>query len=282
MADNKALRMGRINYLNVLPIYHPLEVGIIPHDFELVSGPPAFLNNMMSAGELHISSCSCFEYAKRPDRYYLVEDLSIGSRGPVMSVLLLSRVELPELEGKEILISGESHTSVALLHILFEEYYHIKVSFKVGNVSFALHHGQKPPAFLAIGDEALRLGKHPEYPVRVDLAEAWRDWTHLPFIFGLWVISAEARDKNLFRTDPGELLRKGRDWGLEHLDIIIELTAFGCPLGKKDLHRYYKQGLLYNLGREELQGLGLFYKKLEQHKMIEKIPDLRFYGAHGS
>ena len=40
--------MGRIGYLNVLPIYHPLEAGIIPHDFELVSGPPALLNTMRS------------------------------------------------------------------------------------------------------------------------------------------------------------------------------------------------------------------------------------------
>ena len=84
------LRMGRINFLNVLPIYHPLEAGIIPHDFELVSGPPALLNNMMAAGELHVSSCSCIEYARHPGQYYLVRDLSIGSNGPVMSVLLLS------------------------------------------------------------------------------------------------------------------------------------------------------------------------------------------------
>ena len=86
------LRMGRIGYLNVLPIYHPLEAGILPHDYELVSGPPALLNTMMACGELHVSSCSCFEYASRPERYQLVEDLSIGSHGPVMSVLLLSRV----------------------------------------------------------------------------------------------------------------------------------------------------------------------------------------------
>ena len=45
-----ALRMGRIGYLNVLPIYHPLEAGIIPHDFEIISGPPAVLNNMMARG----------------------------------------------------------------------------------------------------------------------------------------------------------------------------------------------------------------------------------------
>ena len=61
------LRMGRISYLNVLPIYHPLEAGIIPHDYELVSGPPALLNEMMGRGELQVSSCSCFEYARRPE-----------------------------------------------------------------------------------------------------------------------------------------------------------------------------------------------------------------------
>lgn len=277
MDRKQNLRMGRINYLNVLPIYHPLEAGIIPHDFELISGPPAFLNNMMSAGELHISSCSCFEYAKNPDKYYLVEDLSIGSRGPVMSVLLLSKVDLPYLEGKEILISGESHTSVALLRILLKEYYHINISFKVGNVSASLHGDDKPAAFLAIGDEALRLSNHPDYPVCIDLAEAWRDWTSLPFIFGLWVIAADAADNKLFSRDPGELLRRGRDWGLEHLDIIIELTSYGCPLGKEELRRYYQQGLLYNLGNEELKGLELFYKKLSQQGMIKKIPPLRFF-----
>ena len=41
------LRLGRIGYLNVLPVYHPLEAGIIAHDFEIISGPPAVLNAMM-------------------------------------------------------------------------------------------------------------------------------------------------------------------------------------------------------------------------------------------
>lgn len=278
MSDQgKILRMGRINYLNVLPIYHPLEVGIIPHDFELVSGPPAFLNNMMSSGELHISSCSCFEYAKRPERYYLVEDLSIGSAGPVMSVLLMSRYPLRELEGKDILISGESHTSVALLRILLKEYYRISANFYIGNVSASLHFGEKPAAFLAIGDEALRLGKHPDYPYCIDLAEEWRNWTALPFIFGLWVIDAEAVKKGLFDNDPGELLRQGRDWGLNHLDVIIDLTSYGCPLSKADLRRYYQQGLLFTLGSRELEGLELFYDKLSRNNLIGKIPDMRFY-----
>lgn len=49
-AQHRVLRMGRIGYLNVLPIYHPLEAGILPHDYELVSGPPALAQHHDGAG----------------------------------------------------------------------------------------------------------------------------------------------------------------------------------------------------------------------------------------
>ncbi|MDR2056318.1 MAG: menaquinone biosynthesis protein [Desulfovibrio sp.] len=272
-----ALRMGRIGYLNVLPIYHPLEAGILPHDYELVSGPPALLNVMMARGELHVSSCSCFEYACRPERYYLVRDLSIGSRGPVMSVLLLSRVPVDALDGREILISGETHTSVALLRLLLQNRYHLRASYVTGQVTSALRAPDPPAAFLAIGDEALRLRNHPEYPHRLDMAEAWREWTGLPFIFGLWVVSRRAADDRLFHDDPGELLRRGRDWGLANMDVILDLTAHGCPLSREELRVYYRDGLVYSLGEGELQGLRLFYDRLAQAGMIPWAPELHFF-----
>lgn len=277
MSVERPLRMGRISYLNVLPIYHPLEAGILPHEYELVSGPPALLNDMMSRGELEVSSCSCFEYGRHPDDYYLVRDLSIGSMGPVMSVLLLSSLPVRELDGRKILISGESHTSVALLRLLLAERYHVQATLKVGSVSAALAQGQRPTAFLAIGDEALRLRNHPDYLWKVDLAEAWRGWTGLPFIFGLWVLSRRAVEERLFRSDPGELLRSGRDWGLAHLDVILELTAHGCPLGRNELKVYYQDGLVYTLGEREQAGLRLFYSKLCQAGIIDKMPELRFF-----
>ena len=271
------LRMGRIGYLNVLPIYHPLEAGILPHDYDIISGPPAVLNNMMSRGELHVSSNSCFEYARHPDQYYMIEDLSIGSRGPVMSVLLMSRAPVEQLDGKTILISGETHTSVALLRLLLRDRYQIDATFETGAVTPALRTPEPPAAFLAIGDEALRLRHHPEYPVRVDLAEAWRDWTGLPFIFGLWVVSRAAAEQGVFREDPGALMRRARDWGLANMDVILDLTAHGCPLSREELAFYYSRGLVYTLRGEELDGLRLFYDKLAAAGMIEQAPPLRFF-----
>ena len=226
MASPLPLRMGRIGYLNVLPTYHALEAGILPHDFELVSGPPALLNEMMARGELHVSSCSCFEYATRPERYYLVDDLSIGSRGPVMSVLLLSRVPLMQLDGKNILVSGETHTSVALLRLLMRDFYHCNVTYSTGPVTPSLRSATPPDAFLAIGD----------------------------------------------------LLRSARDWGLKHLDIILDLTGHGCPLSRKELTAYYTEGLVYTLGEEEKKGLLLFYEKLSQAGLIPTVPALEFFG----
>lgn len=279
MTTGTHLRMGRISYLNVLPIYYPLEAGILPHDYELVSGPPALLNQMMGRGELQVSSCSCFEYARDPGRYYIVDDLSIGSRGPVMSVLLLSRLPLPQLDGREILISGESHTSVALLRLLMRDRYGLDVRFATGQVSPALRSATPPVAFLAIGDEALRLRNHNDYPIRLDLAEEWRKWTGLPFIFGLWVISREAVEKGLIMSDPGELLRQGRDWSMAHMDIILNLTAYGCPLNREELATYYHDGLLYTLRGEEVDGLRLFYAKLARAGLIGSEPALRFFGG---
>lgn len=269
--------MGRISYLNVLPVYHALESGIIPHNFEIVSAPPALLNDMMSRGEIQVSSCSCFEYARNPDKYYMVEDLSIGSHGPVMSVLLLSRIPVSEIGGQEILISGESHTSVALLRLLLAQRYKIEVKWRTGAVTPALHGSNPPVAFLAIGDEALRLRSHQDYPYCVDLAEAWREWTGLPFIFGLWVMSRETADANLFRENPGELLRKSRDWGLSHMDVILDMTGYGCHLTRAELKRYYEEGLVYTLSGDELRGLRLFYDMLAKSGMIARSPELRFY-----
>lgn len=275
----KTPRLGRINFLNVLPIYYPLETGIMPVDYEFVSGPPALLNDMMRRGELHVSSCSCIEYARSPDQYYLVDDLAIGSTGPVMSVLLMSSVSFADLQGREILISGQSHTSVALLKLLLKDRMNIQATLRTANITAALGRGERPCAFLAIGDEALRLRSHHDFPFVLDLAEAWREWTGLPFIFGLWVISRKACETGLIRDDPGKILRAARDWSLRNMDVILDLTERGCPLNRDELRYYYTEGLTFNLQNGGLDGLRLFYDKLVRSGIIEAIPKIEFYSS---
>ncbi len=273
-------RMGRISYLNVLPIYHALESGIIPHEYELVYGPPAVLNNLMAEGGMLAASTSCVEYARRPDRYFLLPDLAIGCKGPVQSVLLVSQKPVEELSNSALLVSAETHTSATLLRMLLDDCYKLKgISYFTGSATEMVATGNPPVAFLAIGDEALRLRRHPAYPHVLDLGEAWQQWTGLPFIFGVWVADRCALAATPDAANPGKLLSDSRDWGLAHMDTILDIAVANYPNMTRAEHADYFAGLYYTLGDLEQKALLLFWQKLAARNEIPARPDLRFLNA---
>lgn len=271
-----SIRLGKIGYLNVLPIYHPLEAGLIKNDFEIVSGPPSALNRMMDAGQLDISAASSIEYARHPEKYYLIPDIAIGSRGPVQSVLLLSQYPVDELSGKTILVSSQTHTSAALLQVLLAELWKVEVAFTTGDATEILKSGQRPDAILAIGDEALNLRYHPDYPHRTDLGEAWRELTGLPFIFGVWLVQRCIYDSfNSKITSACEALIEARHWGSANISDMCTLAADGSCLNDEEMCSYF-DGLVYEFGEEETKGLSLFYQHLADNGIIDSVPSLDF------
>lgn len=271
------MRLGRISYLNVLPIYHPLEERWVEHGFDIVSGPPARLNDLIRAGELDLSACSSIEYARNPERYLLLPDLAIGSKGPVQSVLLLSRVSPEDLGGKSILVTAETHTSAALLQIVLTRVFGVRPVFKAapGAVRHALAAGADDPAVLAIGDEALTLRRDPRFPFSLDLGEVWRDWTGLPFVFGVWVARRDAAAR-----DPSGMARAARTLaqakkaGVAAIEEMASLAALAKPkLTRAEIRRYFAH-LSYDLGEPEQLGLSRFFDCLAEHGLIERAPAL--------
>jgi chorismate dehydratase len=271
-------RLGRIAYRNVLPVYHPLEQRILANGCLLEYGPPAALNLRLRAGELDAASISSIEYARNPERYLLVPDLAIGCHGPVRSVLLLSRVPLPQLDGERILVSAETHTSAMLLKLLLRAHWGIDAHLHAGNGNATSCLLQTPPpkALLAIGDEALLLRGSEHFPVRVDLGEVWRDWTGLPFVFGVWALRREVVERS-----PEEvarlctLLQTAKRWGRENLERLLPLAGKGLGLGLPELRDYF-QGLCYDLGQEQEQGLRSFFQALARYGLLETVPELRY------
>ena len=104
--SSAGLTLGHIPYLNCVPFFHFLKQE--GFQGELVSGVPAELNRMLQTGQLDVSPSSSFEYARNYQDYLLLPGHSISSFGKVQSVLLFSPVELAELDGQQIAITGES------------------------------------------------------------------------------------------------------------------------------------------------------------------------------
>jgi chorismate dehydratase len=269
------VRIGRIGYLNVLPIYHPIESGIIGQGYSIVSGPPSALNRLMDAGQLDISAASSIEYARHPGKYYLVPDIAIGSRGPVQSVLLLSRCPVAELHGQTIVVSAQTHTSAALLRVLLAEW-QIEPTFVTSDATAMLSSGDRPRAILCIGDEALNLRFHPDYPVRTDLGEAWRALTGLPFIFGVWIVQRASLERNgpAIRRACAALIEAKR-WGEANIADMCALAAESSCLSQPEMCSYF-DGLVYDLGPEEIAGMTLFYQRLADNRIIDTVPALHF------
>lgn len=271
------LKVGRIGYLNVLPIYYPLEQGTIRHNFSFVYGSPAELNSIMARGDLDVSVVSSIEYARHFERYVVLPRLSISCRGAVKSVLLFSKVPLEELNGRAIHVTPQSHTSVALLRILLRRFCDIECNF-AGMVRplWQSRVIELPEAYLAIGDEALYWKKRRAFPYVWDLGELWNHWTGLPFVFALWVCR-----RDLAQSEPDKLVRClesflcAKSWGLRNLDLVCFQASRTTFMTQDELKIYFRH-LSYDLENGMLDGLKCYYDMLCEEGLLKEVPPLEF------
>jgi chorismate dehydratase len=267
---NGKLRVGRIPYINCYPVYGAVDRHAVNLDATIVDGVPTELNRQMAAGTLDVSVVSAVEYARDGKRYVLLPDLAISCDGPVRSVLLFSKRPATELNGRRVLVSRSSMTSVALLELLFENVWKARPVFVPANaeMSDVARFGEEDhDARLVIGDAALvvgsRLRAHRSVPAgyqhSYDLGMEWKRWTGLPFVFAVWVAQ---------RTTPvadalglHATLIQSRDWGLEHLDVLADQAAKSTSVDQATCLEYLS-GLDYGLSYHHLAGLTEFFRRL--------------------
>jgi chorismate dehydratase len=269
------VRLGRIRYLNVLPIYFALENLFTEDGYEMVSGTPADLNAGLRQGRVDLGSISSLEYGRRPQDYYLLPGLSISSRGPVGSVLLFSRVPAAELDGRPLLVSAHSASGAGLLKVLMAELYGAQPLYRQGPVGEA--RAPEYDGVLAIGDEALQLQTQGSWPHQLDLGAAWQEWMGLPFVFGVWAASrayADAFPRKVAAMH--HLLLRSLDWGLRTLPELSRVAAACLERPASELLSYF-ENLDYSLGPEHEKGLLTFFNHLYNLGELAEIPALAYF-----
>ena len=268
MADKK-LRIGKIPYANLFPIFYMLESECDCSEYEFVEGVPSALNKMLRTGEVDVSPSSSIEYLRHSDEYAIVEDHSISSMGPVGSIILLSGKPIEELNGLSVLTSSQSETSVALLRIIFERFYKVKCDLKTADI----HLDSLPSAaeaYLLIGDDALKAVKNrsAEFPYIYDLGELWQKHTGLPFTYALWIYKKDCCKEKAellkrFKSD----LNKAKRLALKNFKKIALQSPMRGILTDAELISYW-ENISYDFGDEHKNGLELFRKFSEELGLI--------------
>lgn len=260
MSQPVTARIGMVNYINTAPIYETWKARPHPSTWQVVEAPPAVLNGLLGAGEIDLGFVSSHEYCVRPERYRILDGLSISASGSVGSVFLFSRVAPEALGDCPLLLSGQSQTSVFLVKIILEEFYGVRPRYSTGDVERDLT--DETDALLAIGDQALRLVGDSRFPVQLDLGAVWRRHTGLPFVFAV----CAAREE-FCREHPQALAAIQREFiacaqaGRQNLEAICQVAAPRIPMHPDECFVYLR-AIEHDLGSEKKQALERFFRYL--------------------
>jgi len=245
------MRLGRISYANMAPVFYKVEA-----DVEEVTGVPTELNRMLLDGELDIAPISSIEYARNADQLRILPRLCVSSEGAVDSIQLVTRMQFNQV--RTVAVTPESATSVVLTRILLPK-------------AEILPLGMEADAKLLIGDAALHSAYEDPTP-HFDLGRLWLEKTGLPMVFAVWAAPEPVVDGlvelehalvasvRLARSEPELLARKASE-------------LYGYPAGF--LARYFEK-LRYSFGPRERAGLYTFLEMARDAGELAHVPELRF------
>lgn len=245
------IRLGRISYANMAPIFHWLEAEV-----EEISGVPTALNRCLLDRDCDVAPISSIEYARHAERLRLLPRLCVSSEGAVDSIQLVSRTPLERV--RTIAVTPESATSVVLTKVLLPEAEHV-----------GLH--EDAEARLLIGDAALRSAFEDPTPHH-DLGRLWLERTGLPMVFAVFACQ-DPPAPGLSELEEA-LVASVRRARAEPERLAYEASErYGYPAGF--LARYFEK-LRYSFGPRERAGLYTFLELARDVGELERVPELRF------
>ncbi len=245
---NESLRLGCVKYLNARPLIYGWPESV---EFD----HPSALCRKLGDRELDAAFVSSFEFLRQPI-YSIVDDVAVGSDGPVRSVFVAYHGDLDDVEG--IVLDPASRTSVNLLRCLLAEN-ELKprlLPFRPKSAPTAAQ------ARLLIGDQAIRFRKKNGSAWNYwDLGAAWKEVTGLPFVFALWLIRPEVEQA----SDLADRLRAQRDQNLAQLDQLIAQEKEFSP---EFCAHYFRECLRFGFAAREKEGLLKFRFLCEKHGLL--------------
>lgn len=267
-------RVGHIQFLNCLPIYWGLMRSGALLDVELTKADPDALNDALVRGDLDIGPISLVEYLRNAEDLLLLPDLAVGSDGPVLSVNIVHRAPLSELDGGRVALGSTSRTGVMLARMLLADKYGVTPEFvrMAPDLSAML---AEADAAVVIGDVALRaMYEAPKQGLTVtDLGATWREWSGLPMVFAVWAVRREfaERQPGLVKEVHDAFLRS-RELCLDELDIVAASASRWEPFDAATLAGYFRV-LDFSLKDRQVAGLREFAARAARLGAVPPLPD---------
>ncbi len=230
-------------YSNSAPLVDKLNE--VDSRVRLINDHPANLVADLNTGRADVALIPVAHLFGHPE-LTMLEGLGVAADGPVRSVLLKCNVPIDEI--RTVRRDLASATSNALAELLLEKQFGCEVEMVTAGDA---------DAQVVIGDRAL-CGE-PASAGDVDLAEAWKEMTGLPFVFAVWAVRADYSDIQAVT----EIAHKAFKAGFQSLDKIAERYANEQGGSIAFWVDYLSNSIHYKLDARDLEGLARFKTLLD-------------------
>lgn len=239
------LRISVVSYLNTLPFIYGINQSGFLSDFKLTLVPPATCAEHMQHGLADIALVPVGALPDLKDAK-LVTDFCIGATQSVQSVLLLSQKPLKEI--RSIGLDMQSRTSVALTQVLMKHFWKLDASiFNIDLLTTTL--SALPDSIVCIGDKTFQLKDHFRYAY--DLADEWKAFTGLPFVFACWVAHPNVNSTEI------ENLNQALQFGIKNISKSVHqfIENNTAPF---DMDHYLNHSISFDLDASKQKAMRKF------------------------
>ncbi len=237
------LRISAVSYLNTKPFIYGLYRSDLAGLIDLSLDIPSVCAHKLLTGEVDLALAPVAIIPELPEAH-IISDYCIGAVGQVKTVCIFSDTPLNMVQ--RIYLDFHSRTSVALVRILCEKYWHIQPEFVAATEGFEQQISGTTAAVI-IGDRAI--GREKQFAYTYDLGEAWMNWTGLLFVFAAWISTKPLPAALVSRFNAALQL------GIEH---IPELTKILPTMPGFDVEEYFRRHISYELDQPKWMALHRF------------------------
>ncbi len=271
------IRVACVQYLNTAPLVEGLEK---LEGLTLIPAVPSDIAPMVRAGEADVGLASVVDAVSDPELAILPAGM-IGCDGKTLTVRLFSTGPLEQVT--TVAADADSHTSVALARVLMAERFGVtpeivpfdaKERVPLEGKTIEQDDDGWPQCLLLIGDKVVTHSPPAvRYPHQLDLGEAWRELTGLPFVYAAWQCRTDALQDDAGRRRmalASAMLDRQRRHNQTRLDWLIQKWAPQARWPIDLAQRYIGELLRYDLGERERGAVLRFFELCSKHGIMER------------
>jgi chorismate dehydratase len=243
------IKISAVSYTNTIPFIYGLQHHSLKNEIDLSLDIPSLcaeklIENKVDIGLIPVAAILDLE------EYHIISDYCIGANGAVNSVFIFSNCPINDV--KYLQLDPQSRSSNNLALVLLKNFWKVQPEL----VFKAKEYGRSPhpqTAFVQIGDRTF--GKIDQYSFVYDLAEEWKKFTVLEFVFAAWVSNKKLEDTFIEKLNAA--LKLGLDSRLKIFENMDMRKDF-------DLVDYLMHKIDYRLNDSKKEALVLFHQLIKE------------------